>query len=197
MTVQPGDVVRVTAVMDFDKEGTVQNVFWVLQSGGDAADGSFMTAINTKLNTAYGYFDDLMPDGLTFQEIRGYNITQAQPLPTQSWATLTTGGVDQADALPSVVSLLALLRTGYNRINARKFFAPFTEANFGDAEWSTTLVAAANNFLSGLLASYSSGNGSAEVGVWSTKLLQWLPIAEWVVGVVPAYQRRRRKGRGS
>jgi len=196
MTVNTGDTVRVTAIMNHSLEGDVQNVWWMNQVTGSATDAQFMQKAAEKLDIAYNYIDQYMPDTLDFVEIAGQNITTGNPLPTVGWPTLTSGGVDVADPLPAALSGLGLGRTGVHRVVFRKFFGPFTEANQIDASWDTVIPAAILTLLQYMDDAYASGTGTAQAGVWSTVFLQWYPLIEVVTRSVAAYQRRRRKGRG-
>jgi len=195
--VEVGDVIRLTAVMDHDYEGTVQNVWHVLQSVDTATQEDFMDDVADRMNAAYNNLDNFMPDSLSFQEIRGYNITQDEPLPTVNWPTLTVGQVDAAEPLPSVMSALGLMRTGTPKVLGKKYFGPFTDANINNTEWTSGITSAVLQALISMTTAWSSGGGQAEAGVWSEKLETWIPVIERVARSVAAYQRRRKQGRGA
>jgi len=197
LTVNEGDVIRVTAVMNHDLEGTVQNVWWIKQLTSTCPDSTFMATMQARLTQSYGYIDEYMPDTLSFDEVRGFNVTQDVPLATVSWSGLTTGGVDVASPLPSVLSCLAFGRTGQNRVILKKYFGPFTEDNQTDCEWTSAILTGVANLMGSMLADWLSGPvGTATAGVYSKGQLTWFDIAETVVRSVIAYQRRRKKGRG-
>ena len=195
--VNANDIVRVTAQMQSTLEGDVQNVYWVKQQTAAVDDLVFMTAAALALDTAYDEVDEYMPDTLSFSQVAGYNITQDVPLPTVLWPTLLAGGVDVAHPLPSPLSCLALMRTGQPRSVGRKYIAPFTEDNQQDATWTSAIPSSVLDLLDILLTPWTSGSGTARIGVWSEKLLTWLPIIETAASNIVAYQRRRRKGAGS
>jgi len=195
--VEIDDVCRVTAEMNSSLEGDVMNVFWVKQASSYAYDQDFMEDAALALDTAFDHVVPYMPDTFDFIQVSGYNLTQDIPLPTVSWPTQTSGEVDVAHPLPAPCSLLALMRTGQPRSVGRKYFAPFTEDNQVDATWTSAIPASCLNLLDVLLTPWSSGAGNAKIGVWSEKLLTWLPIIETVASNIVSYQRRRRKGTGS
>ena len=197
MTVQINDVIRITAVMDSSLEGTVQNVFHAKMTVGTASDAAFISATRTAFDTAYDNIDGIMPDTLSFDEIRFFNVTQDLPMSPTTWPTLTVGGVDVADPLPSPMSCLVFGRTGTSRRIFKKYFAPFTEANHADAEWDTSPGSQSLLLVASLTAGWAAGAGSAYVGLWSPTDLLFYDIVELVSRTVPAYQRRRRRGRGA
>lgn len=197
MPVSIGDVIRVTCVLDSSLEGTVQNVWHAVQVSGSATDLEWINAARTRFNSAYDNIDALMPDTVSFEEIRFYNVTQDYPMPPTTWPTLTTGGVDVADPLPSPLSCLIFGRTLSSGRILRKFFAPFTEANQVDAEWDTAVPGACILLVNYLLSGWSVGTGSAYCGLYSYGQNVFLEVNEVIARSVPAYQRRRRRGRGA
>jgi len=196
MTVNSGDVVRVTAVMDHSLEGAVMNVYHAKMLGAGSTDIGFMEKMRDLMDIGYGYIDNFMPDTLDFVEIRGFNVTQSQPMPTFAFNVLTSGGVDVADPLPSVLSCLVVGRTGVNRAIYRKFLGPFTEANQEDAEWTSAILTAVAQMHNYIKTAVTVSGELVQVGLYSPTLATWYPIIESVVDSVIAYQRRRRKGRG-
>lgn len=196
MAVEINDVVRVTAVMDHSLEGAVMNVWHAKQYAGTASEAQFATAAATRLDTMYGYIDNYMPDTLTFEEIRFFNVTQGTPMPTVSWPTLVDGDVDVGHPLPSVMSCLMFTRTSQSRVILRKFFGPFTEENQQDAEWTSGITNAVATGMILWFSTWTSGLGTGQGGIWSPTDLAFYEATTTVVRSVPAYQRRRRRGRG-
>jgi hypothetical protein len=197
MTVAINDIIRVTAVMDHSLEGTVQNVWYAKQYTDTATDAQFISGASGRLDTMYGYIDNFMPDTLTFEEIRFFNVTQSAPMATSSWPSLVDGDVDVGHPLPSVMSCLMFTRTAANRVILRKFFGPFTEENQQDAEWTTGITNAIATGMILWFAAWTSGAGVAQGGVWSPTNALFYEATTTVVRSVPAYQRRRKRGRGA
>lgn len=196
MTVAVGDVVRVTAVLDHSLEGKVMNVWWATQYSNECSDTEFIQAAKGRLETVYSYLVNLMPDTVAFDEIRFYNISQSRPMDTTGWPTFTTGTVDVADPLPSVLSGLVFGRSGFPRVLFKKYFGPFTEANQVDAEWDSAIVTNISLGVTLWMGGWTSGPGLCKGGLFSETLLTWYDIGELVVRSVPSYQRKRKRGVG-
>lgn len=197
MSVQVGDVIRVTAVLDDTLAGTVQNVWHARQFSTATSDSTFIADAAARLETVYGYWDQYMPDTCNFDEIRFFNVTQGTPMTTVPWPTLVSGGVDVADPLPSVLSVLAFARTSVSRTIARKFIGPFTEADQADGEWGAGMLANIALGFGAWWSGWTSGTGLATGTVWSPTTAQYFDITTQAVRAVVAYQRRRKRGRGA
>lgn len=198
MPVATSDIVRITAVLTDDNEGTVQNVYWAKQVSGGADDETFMNAARYQLEIMYGYIDQIMPDSVSFTEIRGYNLTQDYPLTTITWQALTEGGVDVDDPLPAPLCCLVMGRTPFSKAVGRKYIGPFCEQDQDNGVWSAGVLANLANFAVAWAANYATGGtGSAQFGVYSKAEAVWRPIVSRVVKEIVAYQRRRRAGRGA
>jgi len=196
MTVSTGDVVRVTAVLEYEFSGEVLNTFWFQNAGNAVSDTDFMDAAADCLDEAYNYLNDMMPTELAFVEIQGFNITTENPLPATDWPTLTAG-TSVGGGLPAPVSVLALGRTGESRSMKKNYFAPFTETQMGDARWAAALIADVVTAFNTILAGFEADGQDQVGGVWSETLQEFLGVIETVVSGVSAYQRRRKSGRGS
>jgi hypothetical protein len=80
----------------------------------------------------------------------------------------------------------------------RKYFGVFTEADIdANGTWGTGLVAAMVVVAGFLLAPLVAANGAYEYGYLSPKTSNFEVPTGAVVTDIPAYQRRRRQGRGS
>jgi hypothetical protein len=197
VTVNTGDVVRVTTVLTDENEGLIENVFWAKQVSGNVDDGNWMSFTLAHLETMFGYIDNYMTDGVAFTEVRGYNVTQDYALPTVSWNTLDTGEVDVANPMPAPCSALILARTPFSKAVSRKYLSGFTEADHSDGTWQSALLAALGNFALSWAQAYQTGTTeTAQFGCLSKASGVWRPLIGLVVKEVVAYQRRRRAGRG-
>jgi hypothetical protein len=197
MTVQPDDIVRITAEMYYTHGGIIQNVWHARQFTDTAPDTTFVTAACAKLDTIYDYWDEYMPDTCDFTVIRFFNVTQDSPMPTGTWPSLTSGGVDVADPITAVMGCLAIARTSQSRVIGRKWFAPFTEANHAGAQWSSGVTIGVSNGFNLWWAGWTSGNGSAVGVVYSPTYLTYFAPTSQAVSADPAFQRRRAVGRGA
>lgn len=197
VVINQGDIVKVTACMSHEDTGDVQNVFWLKQITGGNEGTALLAQVHTKFTNCYTYVDDFMPDKVSFDLIKGFNITTETPIPDYTWSGLTVGGVDVADPMPSSD---ALLITGYvdaAKVRWRKYIGPFTEADHGNGLWQSSLLTAATSFATYILQAFESGSGTAQFGVWSEVYQTWYPVLSILVDAVVSTQRRRKKGRGS
>ena len=191
------DIVKITACMTHEDTGDVQNVFWYKQLTGSTDGPTLLSVVAGRFTTAYDYLDDYMPDKISYDLVKGFNITSDLPMADQNWSGLTVGQVDAADPMPSDCCMLVKGRTDGNKVRFRKYLGPFTEADHGNGLWQTSLLAAGASWLSYILTAFASGSGTGQFGVWSDVLETWYPVLSQVVDAVVATQRRRKRYRGS
>jgi hypothetical protein len=198
MSIAINDVIKVTAALDM-VGNAVENVYYFrMDTAPSVTDTAVMNDLAAKLEEVYTHILSYMSDAVTFLEVRGFNVTKDQPMPTVSWPTMTVGGSSSA-RLPWGVSGLALLRTGVRRVLGRKFFGVFTEADNDDpGVWSGALTIAMAAAAGELVGSFLGSTTLAVIlpGVVDKTGAFWAFI-EAVASSNPAYQRRRRRGRGS
>lgn len=195
--VNTNDRIRATAVL-LGPAGEMQNVYYFrFQGVVPAGDLLVMADLADFLDNAYSILNASVSSDYTYTEIRGFNVTQNTPMPTVAWPSLTAGG-GGASSIPAAVSLLIIFRTGISRVFGRKYIGGMHEGNVdGDGFWVSGLVTVGTTFAAEFLSTF----------IGTTTLATYLPgiitttntflgfIASVVTGN-PAYQRRRRKGRG-
>lgn len=192
-----GDIIRVTAVLKTTDQVTVENVFHTrFQSGPVTQDNLVMDDLALWLDTAYDYIKGYMPTGNQFIEVQGFNVTADSPMPPAAWPT-QTAGTSGGDITPEGVAALVLFRTAKAHVLGRKFFGTLTETNITNGLLVASAVTALVNTAIVLIAPYTavaSGN-TYLMGIFGKGGVLHA-ITDIVVRDLPAYQRRRRRGRG-
>lgn len=197
MGIASGDILRITAVMAYGSEPTVMNTFHLRCTDPPGeTDAAAMDFVAGWLDTAYAGIIDRMSTSLSFVEIRGFNETQHLPLPTVGWPTLTAATATGDIYAPGVAALV-LFRTAALRVLGRKFIGGLTEEDFTSA----LVAGACLTDLATWAAAIAGGpgisltTGSYSFGIYSAAHGFHL-VTAFVTVAVPAYQRRRRQGRG-
>jgi hypothetical protein len=195
--VNPADRVRITAVL-LGPAGEIQNVYYFRWDGVlPVGDLVVMTDLAEYLDDAYSTINAAISSDYTYTQVRGFNVTQNIPMPTVSWPSLTSGGGGGVSNAAGVAGLI-ILRTGIARTFGRKYIGGIITANMNDdGFWQSALVTALVSFGSLFIGDFvgTLAGPSYLPGIIS-KTGQFWAFIEAVVTNNPAYQRRRRKGRG-
>lgn len=192
------DVIRATAVMDFDGVGTVQNVYhFKMVTDTTLEDDEVATDLCARLEVYYDIIDGQLTDLLTFDYINLFNVTQNEPLGNWDWPTLTAG-LNAAESCPPGTAALAFARTGENRVIGKKYLGPFTVNDLEDGHWKTSLIALVADFITNWIAqSFVGTNAVWEQGVWASVLAAFKQFINGQAKARVAYQRRRKPGVGA
>lgn len=197
MTVPGGGYIRATAVQSFGVSASVMNVFdFLCQGVGPWDEADVMQVLEVHLSSIYTHMSPFIMSVLAPVEIRAFNVTSNQPMPTYPWTTWA-GGTGAQQPLPYGVSMLLLLRTNRPRVLGRKFIGGLGEGNCSGDAFDAASMAACAAFANNLMTDYT------DVGLGLTLAYRVVdrfgghnPAIEAVVSSNPAYQRRRRAGRG-
>jgi len=195
--VNTNDRIRATAVL-LGPSGETQNVYYFRFQGiVPAGDLLVMEDLAEFLDDLYSDINAGIAGNYAYTEVRGFNVTQGVPMPTVEWPTLTVGGGPGASE-PAGIALLVVLRTGISRVFGRKYFGGIIDGNLdSDGFWISGAVTAWSGAVARLLSTFIGGTTLATYlpGI-ITSTGQFLGFITSVVTNNPAYQRRRRKGRG-
>jgi hypothetical protein len=197
MDIQSGDIVRVTAKMAIGGVGAVQNVFYLRKEGiGEVPASLWPDDIGPWLEDIYGEVNSLLTDNLSYDSWGLFNITQDAPGPDNSWPTLIVGG-SATDMYATGVAGLGLLRTERPRVVGRKYFGGLVEGGITESLLTPTMTAAIAAAIGHMLGSFIGG---ASLDSWLPGVVDksgaYWSFTEAVVKDIPAYQRRRKQGRG-
>lgn len=195
---ETNDVIRISARMLFDEAYAILNVYNVnLDAGGPATFAEMQTPIQDYLDTIYAYMEDEMVDDLTPDSIGVRNETQGTVFGSMAWGDWA-GGLSAFDAVPLGCCVLAFGRTKLPRVQARKYFGVFGEDVCVNGVWDGVVRGSCVNALTYHLTQQVPTTGFTFTGIaYNTDTLLKTYATSIASSAEPAYQRRRRRGRGS
>lgn len=198
MTVQQFDVLEVTARGEFNGIEDVVNVFqYRYESVPPIADNLAVDDILNIMETLYIILNGAITILQLYRDIRIANQTQGTLMGRFSWPTLVAGAGIGPTVAPGV-AFLTSLTTPVPRVGMRKYWGVMTDANMdADGTWGAAIVVAGLTVNIAMLNPFAAVNGSWQFGYTSPKTLAFEIPTGGVVTDIPAYQRRRRQGRGS
>lgn len=198
MTTQQFDVIEVGARMEFDGQDDVVNTFqYRLETATPVTPANTVTDIVAILEALYTLFLVAQSTLLVYRDIRVVNKTQAVLLGTYLWPTLIAG-TNIADAVPPGCCGLVDFNTIVSRVKPKKYFGAFTVGNVDfNGTWDNAMLTILTNSAIFMLAPQVGVSGTWLYGYDSPKTLGWVAPVGAVTRDVPAYQRRRKPGRGS
>jgi hypothetical protein len=184
--------------MEFDGVEDVVNVFQLQHTTGVAVtDAQAVADIGQFMDDLYVILEGILTILMIAREIKIFNKTQlillgAYPFPTFN------GGLQVLPPTAPGVAILSNFATGIPRVTPRKYWGVMTETSMdtqGQWEVPTLAVIATANSL--LLAEYIGVNSNWQYGYFSPKIAGFAQPNSAIVTSIPAYQRRRKQGRGS
>lgn len=194
-----GNRIRVTAVLSAGLTSTVMNVYHLEVT--DLADGGtnefeIMTDIAAWMDGCYNAIAAMYSTDVTAVEIRGYNETEDFPMPTVFFPSFT-GGTFSGETAPYGVCAQLVLRTGVSRVVGRKYLGPLAEQAFTDGLLNTDIL---DDIIAYAAALAEGVTGAAYDNFARFGIAAASGVVHGVTGFsiasVPAYQRRRKQGRG-
>lgn len=198
MTTFIGDVIRASARMEFEGVDDVVNVYeFMLTSGPSLDDSQTATSILNVLETIYTPLIGTQNNQYAYRDVRLENVTQSTLLGVFAWPTLTTGASITGN-LPPGVSGLINLGTDVAKVILRKYLGGFIQSNLDtDGTFTSALVAVLVAVANILLSPITEGGNTWDYGYISSKTLLFERPVSATITDIPAYQRRRKQGRGS
>lgn len=196
--VELGDILRLGAVMELSSAFEVANVYHVVVSSGD--DRSLAAAsldIQEYMDEIYANIaaimtDEIAPDFLTMQ-----NVTQSLTFGAFAWGNFAGGSSAEQMTAPGVC-VFTWARTLKPRVQIRKYYGIFTESVMTDGAWIASVRNACSNALVDHVNEFVGSNGMGITGVAYNRTLLTSTVGLSVASSEePAYQRRRKRGRGS
>lgn len=199
MPITEGDVIRVSAQWKDQFLSDVVNVFYVQVSAVvDADDFAWEGMIRDWVETMYLEILPHVAPSLVTNLISMFHETDNRPLSSGSWPSITAGTSSNTEVLPAGVAGLLVGRTGVSRRVAKKYLPPFTEGSLVVGRMGSGALAAMNSMADEWVAGESSLLvGTFVPGVFAPGAPGFAQITSAYASPEPAYQRRRRPGRGS
>jgi hypothetical protein len=195
--IQDNDVLRVDLIGDFNTAHALVNSYqFRVTDGGGVAVADAITDLIALMTALVNILKALSSAETVWRRIRVSNITQDVVYGETNLAA-AIAGTASGDPNAPAVSALMYARTLEPRIQLRKYWGPLAEAhlnNEGIIYSSTQTVLA--NACAMLATDYVGTYATYRYGLFSPKLNQWIEPVIVAFSVIPAYQRRRRQGRG-
>lgn len=198
MTVNQFDVIEAAARMELNGTDDVLNVFQFQKANSTpASDASVVADILQILEVIYNLILAAQSTLLLYRDVRITNVTQVTLLGTVAWPTLVAG-TNVSDLVPPGAAGLINFNTIISRVSPRKYFGGFTtDALDFNGTWDDPLLTNLVSISALLLLRWALGTSTFDYGYLSPKTLSFeLPVGATLTDV-PAYQRRRKQGRGS
>lgn len=193
------DLLRVPVTFKDSVSGDMVNVFWMtVEAAGTGGDTGLLADMNEHIAYLYTPVKGDISNNVTGYQFTIIDKTSGAISGPTAFDPAWTGG-SGSTPLPTGVCMLVLGRTGVSRRVARKYLPVFGEPAFDGVGFTTTAVSHATTF-----GDHWRGTGGPYTNGWSFKGVEVhgtppviLTIESIVALSVPAYQRRRRAGRGS
>ena len=196
--VNSGDVLRLGCGLSFEGIYDVVNVWNIEVTLADPQSwAGIIPRIQTWANNVYDDMKSTLVDSIGTNVISVANETQSTTLGAIEWNP-TWAGLEASQATAPGVCCFGWARTYKPRVQIRKYFGVFSEANMTDGFWITGLrddVQAAMDYARAAqviavgftfqAVAYNRLLGTFEYGVSADTSAE------------PSYQRRRQRGRGS
>lgn len=199
MTIVLNDVLRVGVEWKYRVHDDQVNVFLIKVKSIIATPSDEEVEITIGQWLAEMYSEPMITtaDDIVHHRTTIFNMTQNVPM-IDGGAYSTLNGQSNGDPLPTGVAALCFARTGHSRVVGKKYLPTWAEAASTDGVWDTGNLARMQAFCDvwkaeweeDLLWTFQAVIGKPGVG-------QHYFITQALPSQIPAYQRRRRVGRGS
>jgi len=193
-----GDILRIGATWSFEGAYEVTNVWHAkVVAGGGITYAAGALDVQDYMADIYVQLEPRLSDEMATDFLTLSNETQNTTFGAIAWQGSIVGDITTPVTAPGV-SLFAWARTLKPRVQIRKYFGIFTEVDVDDGKWSATARAAAQAAMDIHIANYTGGPALTLLGVAFNRALgtSTEPVSA-TTAEEPAYQRRRKRGRGS
>ena len=196
--VDNGDVLRVGAGLSYDGVYDVVNVWHILMQLDAGLDWATVSGyIQTYIDNCYDDLKTPLNDAIGTNVLSVSNATQLTTLGAIAWSP-TWAGVESGEPTAAGVCCFTWGRTYKPRVQIRKYFGVFGEANVVNGSWHSNVRTAAEAAMTYHITSHAMAAGKTFLGVAYNRTLGTYEAAYSVdSSAEPAYQRRRKRGRGS
>lgn len=196
--VNDGDILRFGAGLVYDGVYDVVNVFHVKATvSAGWAWGAFTAYIQDYLDALYDNIKTPLNDGMGTGAISVANVTELTTLGAIAWSP-GWAGAESGEPTAAGVCCFTWGRTYKPRVQIRKYLGVFGEVNVTAGSWTGTVQNACKALMDDHIANMDLGGGVFLQGVaYNRALLTHELAVSSDVSAEPAYQRRRKRGRGS
>lgn len=198
MAVHNGDIVRVDLLGKFNTVNDVINTFqFRVNSSGDVDEADVLLDLAALLAAVATVVANIANVLMVWHGIRAQNITQDTLLGEASF-TEPIAGTGTSGPQAAGVAALMNFKTNKPKVILKKYFGVLDEAVVDAQGLLTSSAQVTLAQVADILADPDNGTfASYTYGVLSTKTSAFEVPSPGVVSPIPAYQRRRRQGRGS
>lgn len=196
--VNDGDILRIGAGLVYDGVYDVVNVFhFLVETAAGLTWAQVSPYIQTHLNNIYDNIKTPLNDGMGTGALSVANVTQDTTLGAIAWSP-GWAGAESGEPTAAGVCCFGWARTYKPRVQIRKYVGVFGEVNVTTGSWTSTVQNAVIAFMDDIIA-----RTLLATGVYFTGVAYNREFATYQLGVStdasaePAYQRRRKRGRGS
>jgi hypothetical protein len=203
MSVTVNDILKIVVTCVWTDGNIMQNVFNALIDGGGGPfdDEDIVDDCVDYADNLYANFTTDVSALLDGSQVQVYKYDSGD----DDWDEVGTGiftwnPTAAPDQLPRGVAGLVQARTSNPDVQGKKYIGGFTEAAVTDGLFTsnsmTNMIAFAADWVTDFIGSASSAEFNP--GVWSpTDLILYLMSESYGANLIPAYQRRRKRGVGA
>lgn len=193
-----GDILRIGATWEYEHAYEVSNVFHARVTAGGGIDYSVsLSDIQEYMADIYTEIDTYLSDEMRVNFLTMSNITQDTTIGAFAWAGVTAGQ-STGERLPPGLCCMTWARTLKPRVQIRKYWGVFDENRLEEGVWDSALQVACELAMGNHIAEFAGTGGLTVQGVAYNRTLTTFTEGVTVQSAAePAYQRRRKRGRGS
>lgn len=199
MPVDENDIIRISARQLYKSVDEIVNVLHcVCLTNLSADDQELGEDIAAWIADAYGTIQDILHNALEPNVIDLYNVTQDYPIGQFNWGSGYTGGDSSGDPLPNGVAGLIIWNTNTKRMQGKTYIGVLTEGALSAGLWNAGYLSSMTAFVDALMFPGATPSGSTfQFEVYSKTNDIVRHPSGFRLPLIPAYQRRRKTGRGS
>lgn len=193
-----GDVLRIGCAWIYDSSYEITNVYHTLVTAGGAKDFvDIIDDVQEYVDALYTNMDTMIVNDQVVDRISIANVTQDLIFGSINYGVLAAGGSAGAPTAAGV-AVLAWARTQKSRVQIRKYLGVCSTAQMVDGAWGGPIQSAAYDDMLYHIDANVLTDGLTLMGVaWNRTLLTYTVATGVATAGEPAYQRRRKRGRGS
>lgn len=206
MTIEPGDVIRISARQEMQQSQDHVSVFHYLAVlADDQTDEDMMDLIAEEIDLAFSTIQGFITTGQEVLDMK-FDIVEFQSgvekiirnVGLMVWPDGVYEPAGTGEVLPPGVCALVKFLTSIGKVYGRKFLGGLIETAQNAGWLESNVMTAMANFGAVIMSRPEHDvNNGYDAGVMSIRQAAFVPFAEYDVSNNVAYQRRRRTGTGS